>query len=270
MFRAGRQFMKNIHRNVSADSSVEVSESDGVRSLHLGNSTVQSAMRLSDPYALELAYTRGMMMFLLFVPEAKNVLMIGLGGGSVPKYIYRHLPQTDSIKVIEIDPKVTQIASSHCEVPNDEERFEILEGDGARYTREHAAATQVLMIDAFDSNGIPADLCSQEFFDYCAQALTPGGVFVINLWGSDRNFDVYLQYIEKAFDHRVLILPTGRPGNIVVMAFQCAPAELRWSALREQAKKLEQHHQIEFLQFLEKIRECNPGTGHRLTFGSRT
>jgi hypothetical protein len=82
-FSASR-FLRNIHRSVSADNSVDVSESEGVRSLHLGSSTVQSSMRLSTPYDLELTYTRGIMMFLLFAPDVRKVLAIGLGGGSIP------------------------------------------------------------------------------------------------------------------------------------------------------------------------------------------
>ncbi|HYD34361.1 MAG TPA: polyamine aminopropyltransferase [Methylophilaceae bacterium] len=265
MLRAGQRFLRSIHRSVSPDDSVDVSESDGIRSLHLGNSTVQSSMRLSDPYALELAYTRGMMAFLLFYPEARNMLMIGLGGGSVPKYIHHYLPSMRSIKVVELNPKVIQIARTLFAVPDNDERLEIIEGDGAQYVRENPDTIQVLMIDAFDSHGIPAELCSQEFFDQCAVALTCDGMMVINLWGSDKNFDVYLLRIEQAFGRRVLILPTGRPGNIVVLAFKRNPAELRWVELREHAKTLERTHKIEFLQFLEKIRDCNPSTAHRLT-----
>lgn len=267
MFRGGR-FLRSIHRSVSDDSSVDVSESNGVRSLHLGNSTVQSSMRLNDPYALELTYTRGMMMFLLFVPNARNVLMIGLGGGSVPKYIHRYLAHVDMMRIIEINPRVIQIARSHFEVPDNDGRLEIIEGDGAQYVRERAEVAQVLMMDAYDTNGLPAELCSQDFFDHCARALTEDGMLAVNLWGSDRNFEVYLQRIEQAFDGRILVLPTGRPGNILVFGFRRAPAELRWAELRERARKLEQTHKIEFLEFLERIRDNNPGTVHRLTLES--
>ena len=62
----------------------------------------------------------------------------------------------------------------------------------------------------------------------------------------------------------MLVLPTGRPGNVVVMAFRRAPADLRWASLRERARALEQYHRIEFLDFVEKLREHNPNTGHRL------
>ena len=54
-----------IHRLFDREGSVDISEKDGVRFLHLGSSTVQSAMRLRDPIELVLSYTRAMMGFLI-------------------------------------------------------------------------------------------------------------------------------------------------------------------------------------------------------------
>ena len=70
-----------------AQSSVEVSEQSGVRYLHFGSEWVQGAMRISKPNALELAYTRDFMLALLLRPEAKRFLLIGLGAGSIAKFI---------------------------------------------------------------------------------------------------------------------------------------------------------------------------------------
>ena len=55
--------------------------------------SVQSRMRLDDPTALDLDYSRVMMAFLLLQPQPESILMIGLGGGSLAKYCHRHLPQ---------------------------------------------------------------------------------------------------------------------------------------------------------------------------------
>jgi spermidine synthase len=257
-----RKFVRGIQR-AAQKSDVEVSESNGVRSLHLGSSTIQSSMRLQAPFELELAYTRGMMSFLLFSDKIRHVLMIGLGGGSIPKYIHHHLPEITT-HVVEINPQVIRVGRSQFMVPEDDARFSLIEGDGIEYLNGNQDSAQLLMIDAFDSNGIPSDMGSQEFFDSCAAALVRDGMMAMNLWGSDRNFDIYLQRIEQSFDQRVLMLPTGRPGNIVVFGFKRAPADLRWVTLRERAKALEATHGIEFLNFVEKLREHNPGTGSRL------
>jgi spermidine synthase len=264
LFRLGpRTFARSIHRKVSGDNSVDVSESEGVRSLHLGSVTVQSSMRLSAPNDLELAYTRGIMAFLLFRPQARNVLAIGLGGGSIPKFVHHYLPQLN-MRVVEISAQIIAIARSHFYLPENDGRLQVIESDGAAYLREHPAEAEVLIIDAFDSQGVPPDLCSQDFFDSCAEAVTLDGMMAINLWGSDKNFDVYLQRIEQSFGGRVLVLPTGRPGNIVVFGFRRTPPDLRWTTLRERAKTLQAELKIEFLEFVERLRDNNLNTSNRL------
>lgn len=257
------RFNRKIHKKVTDDSIVEVSESNGIRSLYLGSVTIQSSMRVNAPFALELTYSRGMMGFLLFSNSAKNVLTIGLGGGSVPKYIYEYCPEI-SQTVVEINPQIIKIARSHFYVPENDARLNIIEGDGIEHLINHPNGADVLMIDAFDSIGIPPNFCSQDFFDSCETALTNDGIFVINLWGSDKNFDIYLQRIEQSFDNKVLMLPTGKPGNIVVFGFKHLPADLRIISLRERAKTLEATHKIEFLSFLEKLCEHNPHDNKQL------
>ncbi len=260
MFR----FNRKIHKSVSEFATVEVIEVDGVRSLYLGSVTIQSSMRTKIPLALELAYSRGMMAFLLFTKTAKHVLSIGLGGGSVPKFIHAFCPEIIQT-VVEINPQIISTARNHFFVPDNDERLIVIEGDGLTYLANHPNNADVLMIDAFDSVGIPPDFCSQDFFDSCEMSLSHDGIFVINLWGSDKNFDVYLRRIEQSFDDMVLMLPTGKPGNIVVFAFKAGfktVPEIFSIKLHDRAKALEAQfekpHHIEFISFLEKLCEHNP------------
>ena len=262
MFRVAKHLMRNA--TGIAHDAVDVSEVDGIRALHLGSVTIQSAMRIKDPFALELAYTRGMMCFLLFTQERHlDVLAIGLGGGSLAKYMHAYC-STIKTTVVELNPKIIQLARSQFFLPDNDDALEVIEGDGLHYLAQHTDVADVLMIDAFDSNGIPPDFCSQDFFDACANTLNSQGILAINLWGSDKKFDVYLQRIEQSFAGNALILPTGKPGNIAVFGFKYVPADLRIASLREHAKTLELSHKIEFLQFVEKLVEHNPSNHHRI------
>ena len=254
MFRVAKHLMRNFTHASAADETVYVSETDGVRSLHLGSVTIQSAMRVRDPFALELTYTRGIMCFLLFKSNVKKMLTIGLGGGSVAKHVYTSCLEIKST-IVEINPKVIQVARNQFYVPENDDRFDVIEGDGLQYLAEHINATDILLIDAFDSNGIPPNFCSQDFFDQCSVTLKRDGIFVINLWGSDKNFDIYLQRIEQSFEHRVLMMRTGKPGNIVVFGFNKAPSNLNVASLQERAKELEAQHEIEFNDFVGRL--CN-------------
>ena len=129
-----------------------MSEKDGVRSLHLGSSTVQSAMRISDPIELVLSYTQAMMGFLLFTPEPARVAMIGLGGGSLPKFVRHHMPTTRII-VVESNPRVISAARSFFEVPEDDQYFSIVLGQGEQWIADQAREENVLMVDDFTITG---------------------------------------------------------------------------------------------------------------------
>lgn len=261
----GRRISRAVHKSMTGEESVDVTEMDGVRSLYLGSETVQSAMRVKAPYELELAYSRGMMMFLLFMKQPKDLLMIGLGGGSIPKYVHHFLPEMQT-RVVEINPRIIQVARSHFYLPEDDDRLEIIEGDGVVYLQENSNTADVLLLDIFDSQGVPPEMYNQAFFDTCEASLRLDGMMAVNLWGSDKNFDIYLHRIEQSFHDRVLVLRTGRPGNVVVFGFKRPPRDLRWSTLRVRAKVLQDNHKIEFLEFVEKLKDENLSTSNRLLF----
>lgn len=260
-------FGKKIFRS-AMQANVEISEVDGIRSLYIDTNTIQSSMQLKDPYALVLAYSRGMMGFLLFKSQVKKTLMIGLGGGSVSKYIWKHCPNI-SQQIIEINPQVIQIARSHFEVPENDARFEVLEADGLTHLAQLAqeddqALPDVLMIDAFDGAGIPPDFCTQAFFDDCAAALKRDGLFVINLWGSDKKFDVYWKRMAISFNGKLLKLPTGKPGNIIVFGFNGIVKPISMATLKARAQALSAHANIDFSAYVDTLYTHNPHVNKQL------
>ena len=75
----------------AARAAVQISEQNGLRLMHLGDDAIQSRMRLDRPDQLSLAYTRAMMGGLLFAPQARDFLMIGLGGGNRFQFLAKGL-----------------------------------------------------------------------------------------------------------------------------------------------------------------------------------
>lgn len=245
-----------IHRLFDRDASVDISEKDGVRYLHLGSSTVQSAMRLRDPVELVLSYTRAMMGFLLFVPEPKRVAMIGLGGGSLAKFIRHHLPDTH-IVVVENNSQIIAAARSHFEVPADDEHFSVVLGQGEQWIAGEDASCDVLMVDGYNGRQQASELATEDFYASARDALAPEGVLVVNLWSSDPSYDAYVQRIERVFES-VVVIPATRRGNMAVLAFVRKPREWRWPKLKERARQLESRFGLEFTTMLSGIREFNP------------
>ena len=248
-------FRRKIHKSVAADNVVEVTELDGIRQLHLGSKTVQSGMRVKAPLELVFNYSRALMYFLLFSDKVKDVLLVGLGGGSVTKYIHGYCPEVKQT-VVEINQQVIDVARSHFFLPDNDNKLDVIKGDGLHYMENNPTSQDCLIIDGFDSDGIPDGFCTPDFFDMCYDVLKDNGVFLINLWGSDKNFDIYLQRIEQTFLGRVLVLPTGKPGNIIVFGFK-DPVKLTEKRIRERARALNEDHTIDFTEFLDKLHEQN-------------
>ena len=78
---------KIIMEKESIYHHIVVSESAGVRYMKFGNNIVQSAVYIDDPIALQLEYTKYLPLSLLFKPDARSILTIGLGGGAVQRLI---------------------------------------------------------------------------------------------------------------------------------------------------------------------------------------
>ncbi|MES2716099.1 MAG: fused MFS/spermidine synthase [Pseudomonadota bacterium] len=195
-------------------------DSRNARALYFSFDSVQSRMRLDDPDALDLAYTRTMMGFLLFVPQPRRISVIGLGGGSLVKFCHRHLPQA-SLQVAEINPHVLALRDDFM-LPPDSARLAMQQLDGARFVRQPQAACEVLLLDGFDRQGMPDALCSQRFFDDAMGALDDGGVLVINLHRADQRLDLIMARLARSFagDEALLAVDDEDGGNRVVFAWR--------------------------------------------------
>lgn len=214
-----RLFSKRLSKSVTPNMTVEVTEHRGIRQLHLGTGAIQSAMRVNRPWDLELAYTRAMMSYLLFVPEPEEVLMIGLGGGSLAKFIRKHRPQT-RITAVEISSQVAAAARNHFDLPENDEYLEVIIGDGTEYIFGHPESADVILLDGFDAGCQVETLATQAFYKACKRALKPGGVLVVNLWGRDPEFVTWFSRLVAAFDEQVAWLPIMGKVNVIAIAMR--------------------------------------------------
>ena len=185
------------------------------KSLCFSVMSTQSSMRLDDPVALVLEYTELMMGFILFDPSPSDMTVIGLGGGSISKYCYNNLPETNQT-VVEIDPDVIALRQSF-HVPNDNHRFRVIRGNGAQYVSSRTESIRLLMADGFDEDGIPEDLSDIKFYRSCHDALTWGGHAVFNLH-LGRTYAKTLTKILDAFAGNVTAVPEREGSNVIVFA----------------------------------------------------
>lgn len=251
---------RHTHRwRAGSGDLLDLSEKDGVRSLHLGDEQVQSAMRLSAPDDLELAYTRAMLGFLLFLPQARDILMVGLGGGSIAKFLHARLPELRSTAV-EILPEVVAAARCFFHLPPDDDRLRVVVAEGGAYVAQHPGSCDALLMDGFAEGVHPESLAKASFFEAAREALRERGVLVVNYIEQDRGFESSLARMEAAFGGHVALLPAEQQGNVIAFGLKGLPARLRWEELRTRAEALEARLGLGFTRYLPALRRCNPSS----------
>lgn len=216
---------------------VEVSEQRGLRTLHFAGGVAQSVMRVRDPVALELEYTRAAMLFAVLHPAARDIALIGLGGGSLAKFIHHHLPNA-CLTALEINPDVVAAARSYFFLPPDDARLTTITGDGAAWMAAQQDAHDVLILDGYDKKRIVTALSSAEFYRACHAALRPSGWAVFNLWAEEGRFHLYRADIEAAFHGPAWVLPTEQKGNLLVFAQRAPNPELNPAEILARARNL--------------------------------
>lgn len=244
-------------RRSASSHSVDISESDGVRYLHFGSDWIQGAMRVARPYALELDYTRDMMAGLLLRPPVewpKTALLVGLGAGSLAKFMYRNLPEC-RITAVEINPQVEFIARQYFKLPDDRKRLNVVIGCGADYMLAGGAAFDTILVDGFGPDGRPGVLDTAPFYQACRARLADGGLFVMNLL-REKGFQRQLERIIDAFSGQVMVLPPGVAGNTIVLASVGPMQETSGEQLDERAAALKQATRLDLLPTLQRMRHA--------------
>src|ERR1700675_2161910 len=187
---------------------IEVVDDFDTRALYFGTSARQSAMSREEPHRLVLSYTRSMLSGLLFTREPRSALVLGLGGGSLPRFLMRVFP-TCRIDVVERRAKVVQVAHDYFHLARSP-RLRTHVCDAGMFLREDSGRTyDLVLVDLHDRNGTAPVVTEPGFLASCARRLTARGVFAINVWTdpSERVPRSILRDHQATFEDRHLVLP---------------------------------------------------------------
>ncbi len=198
---------------------ITLSEARGVRSLHFGSPWIQGAMRIARPYALEVEYTRELMLPLLLRDDAewpRKVLQVGLGAASVTKFLWKQRPECRQV-VVEISPEVLAVARAHFRLPEDE-RVRIEIADGADWMATARGRYDLIVVDGFDELGRAGMLDSVPFYCNAAGRLAANGMLAVNFLTRRKSAAPSVNRMKEAFEGRVLELPPSEAGNVVAIA----------------------------------------------------
>lgn len=222
------------------ETPIDISEDAGIRYLHFGSDWVQGAMRIRKPDALVLEYTRELLAGLLLrpAPWPRRILLIGLGAGSLSRYIHKHLPAARSLAV-EIAPEVHRVAHQYFRLPAEDERFEVEIADGAEFmARPDTGCWDLIVVDGFDRHARAGALAQRPFYDACRARLSPEGLVAVNMFGELRGFKAQAQRFNAAFAGQTLFLPPCESGNVVALGRGEVPVHVPFTELQARDKAL--------------------------------
>ncbi|WP_116812911.1 spermidine synthase [Steroidobacter cummioxidans] len=213
--------MKLLHSERSLYREVLVYETGGVRCIcftrfcRIGRQTCQD---VQHPDRIVMNYPQMMLGSLFVKPEPKSVLIIGLGGGTIPRALHELVPQA-RIDVVEIDPAVVKVARRYFDL-GDNSALNVIEADGRVQVKKalrERKSYDLIMLDAFDHEYIPEHLLTQEFLKEVRALLAPDGVLAANTFSSSRLYDhesttyasVFPEFFNLKRDNRVIIAANG-------------------------------------------------------------
>jgi len=208
-----------LYEKESPYTLILVTEDDrGLRSLLFERGGArQSVVKVGDPDHIELPYAKAMLVGLGLVKPPKRVLVVGLGGGTIPGILHKHYPKA-MIDVVDIDPDVVKVAKEFFGFREDA-TMRVHVADGRRFIEQREKPYDMIFLDAYGDEEIPYHLATQQFLEAVRGALNPNGVVVANLWSRGLNplYDSMIRTYQRVFAS-VCLLDVPGTGNRIVIA----------------------------------------------------
>lgn len=217
------------HEETSAFSRIRIRRDGDVRLMTFvrdnGQEAVQTRVNISAPQTLLSPYAHGMFTSYLYQPNPRRVLIVGLGGGAMVRFLAHHEPQVQ-VDAVEIDPVVVKLADQYFGTRTGG-NVRIHTADAVKFIASTTDRYDVILMDAFlrpsddtDSTGVPKGFKTIEFLKRLKQSLAPGGVVAFNVNEHDTIAED-IAAVRTAF------------GNATV--YRCPPAENRVVVATESA-----------------------------------
>src|SRR5690349_17249339 len=233
--------------------SIEVSEERGVRFLHFGSEFVQGAMRIARPWALELEYTRELLLPLLLRDDPPaSVLQIGLGAASITRFLHRWFPGARST-VVELDERIVTTAREFFKLPPESPHLRIVIGEGHEFVANTRSRFDLIVVDAYDEKGRTGSMDTVEFYAAAYARLTRRGLMSVNLLTRRRGVAASEARMRHVFGENVRVLAPPEAGNTVAIMGVEPPFADSIEDLRARAAELKSRTGLNLLPTLGRM-----------------
>lgn len=213
-----------IHVTEDEFGPIEVVEfQQTIRGLHFGNKTQQTGMFLYNSVILIHKYTQAMLTVLSW-QEPKKTLILGLGAGSMAKYLLRFYPDMH-LDGVDLRPEVVKVAQDYFDLPEQNERFNIYFLSAQDFIKNHSDSKyDLILIDLFlTKKGKDITVDISDCIDQLNQMLTAEGCLCINLIGSEYLGYSGLDELRRVFSHNIYTIPVELTNIILISSHSMLP-----------------------------------------------
>jgi spermidine synthase len=171
--------------------------------------TQQSAMSLARPEKLVFDYEKVMALAVASLRAPRTVLLLGLGGGAMARFLAAYLPDC-ALTLVERDPTVIKLAKRYFHVAH-----AAVHADAASFVKAATTRFDAILVDLYGANGFNGP--PLEFWDDCAARLAENGCLAIN-WADGRHKPLYRPHAARAAAHAAAafyLAPRGFKDNVV-------------------------------------------------------
>lgn len=176
---------KLIYSSQTHNHLIEVRENWRYRWLHFGGPSIQTVMKKRAPHALALPYLIPLFKGIeLLKPDAREVTLLGVGGGAVVRYGQKVYPDWH-ITGVEIDPEIIEIATRYFALPSDDEQFTLYIADANDFLHHPPHLADIIISDIYSNELLPAALHQIEYYEMAYAHLAENGLLCVNIVYAD-------------------------------------------------------------------------------------
>jgi spermidine synthase len=175
--------MKTVHHLKGLVHNLIVTRKGAMVTLWSEGGVRHTVLDIAAPHQPGLEYARNMLAALAFCPQARSCLVLGLGGGSIPRMLLAARPDIEMVAV-EIDPAVIELAARYFEL-RELPRLTVHLEDAAAFVRNCTSCFGIIVLDTYVAGRFPEQCTTPEFVRDVRKCLQGDGVLAINWLNRD-------------------------------------------------------------------------------------
>lgn len=220
--------LRNIHQERSLYRNIVVTEDSNRRCMRFTitsrSGQNQSCRFLERPVELVFPYAKMTLSSLLVQDNPQRILIVGLGGGTLPDTYSRLFPDAEII-ISEIDDAVFRVAREYFGF-QETDKIKVDIGDARVYIKRAGLRGEkfdLVILDAFNGEYIPEHLMTTEFLEEVKMLLPENGMVVSNTFSTSRLFAAESNTYRSVFGEIFNIRMSGTGNRVIVSSMQPLP-----------------------------------------------